>query len=522
MPSTRARKRFLLLAGLVALVGLLVACGGGVSQKDLDDAKARAAVAEAKVVEKESEVSQLQAEIKGLAPVTMVQAGQLQPVPAAAQPTGWDTAESIRAGLKLVATYDSSGPDAWSAKDHPLIYISSEGTLSISPKYDKSAPFFAGFHLIDANTKEVVKSALFNVGQEIIRYPHGVMVSPDGKWAYVGWGQKDAAGKDESVVAIVNMRTLKIDKLLKQESYYQGKMRRQYLHHIQSFKDSKGQDRVVLTFGFGSDGGPHVILDPKDDNRVVKAITYDDVKPMGHPFTTPSPDGKFLYISMDSPEITRSEFPAAGIAKLNLETGAVTVIPNVGHHPIGITHTADGKFTYVNDAETSQTVKIDNTTNTVVARTSAGVAGPYGLALNWDETRLYVIGKGEGSHNKGGVVGVIDTNLFRQDRTFTQLPITLGGSASSIDHGILHPDPAVNELWISDQNGWETIVLDLNTNKTKAYIPTPNGGDTHSGGFVRYNADWTGEVLLDQGGPKSESIWAIVRAKVAELAAAKK
>ena len=51
-------------------------------------------------------------------------------------------------------------------------------------------------------------------------------------------------------------------------------------------------------------------------------------------------------------------------------------------------------------------------------------------------------------------------------------------------------------------NGWETIVLDLNTNKVKTYIPTPNGGDTHSGGFVRYNPDWTGELLADMGGPK--------------------
>ncbi|MBI4215888.1 MAG: hypothetical protein HY687_00615, partial [Chloroflexi bacterium] len=196
---------------------------------------------------------------------------------------------------------------------------------------------------------------------------------------------------------------------------------------------------------------------------------------------------------------------------------SIKVIPEVGHHPIGITHTADGKYTYVIEAHASEVYKIDNATNKVVDRTSAGVAGPYGIALNWDETLLYTVGKGEGSHNQGGVLGVIDTKRFRQTSPVHEMPIWLGGSASSVDHAILHPDPAVNELWISNMNGWETIVLDLKTNKPKAYIPTPNGGNTHSGGFIRYNPDWSGEWLLDQGGPKSKSIWDLVKAKVAAL-----
>jgi cytochrome c553 len=82
------------------------------------------------------------------------------------------------------------------------------------------------------------------------------------------------------------------------------------------------------------------------------------------------------------------------------------------------------------------------------------------------------------------------------------MPIWLGGSASSVDHAVLHPDPNVNELWISNMNGWEMIVLDLNTHQVKGYIPTPNGGDTHAGGFVRYTPDWKGELLADMGGPK--------------------
>ena len=37
----------------------------------------------------------------------------------------------------------------------------------------------------------------------------------------------------------------------------------------------------------------------------------------------------------------------------------------------------------------------------MIWHTSAGVAGPYGLAFNWDETELWTMGKGEGSHNTG-------------------------------------------------------------------------------------------------------------------------
>ncbi|MBI4287472.1 MAG: hypothetical protein HY671_03455, partial [Chloroflexi bacterium] len=371
------RLRVFSLLGLFVVLGALgLACTQGVSQKGLDAANAPAQAKEREAAQPKTQVSQKESELT----TRIVQTGQLQPAPAGAPAAGWATPESIRGGLKLVATFDSSGPDAWSAKDHALVYITSEGTLAASPLYDKKAPYFAGFHIVDAYTKKVVASALFNVGQEITAFPHGVDVSPDGKWAYVGWGQKDAAGQPEGVAAIINMRTLKIDKLLKQESLYQGEMRSQRLHHVQAFRDSKGQDRVILQWGFGADGGPHFILDPKNDNKVVKAITYDDVKPMGHPFTTPSPDGKYIYVSMGSPEIREGEGFRAGIAKVNLEDGSVTVIHSVGSHPIGITHTADGRFTYVVDGSNSLVFKVDNGTNQIVGRTSAGVAGPYGIA----------------------------------------------------------------------------------------------------------------------------------------------
>ena len=439
---------------------------------------------------------------------TVVQAGQLSPAPAGAKPTGWDTAESVRGGLKLVATYDSSGPDAWSVKDHPTVYMTSEG-MGYGHRPSKTTKL-PGVQVIDAYSKKVVASAAFDLGGEPTMSPHGLGVSPDGQWVYIGFTEKAAAGENPTRTLIINARTLKLDKVIQHKE--------QRLHHIMSFKDWQGRDRVVLEYGFGANGGPHFMLDPKDNNKVVKAITIEDIGyKMGHPFLTPDPSGKFLYISLVAPAWRDVAHETGGIAKLNLEKGTVTVIPGTGEHPIGIAHTADGKYTYVVDGHSSAVFKIDDKENKVVGSASAGVAGPYGIALNWDETQIWTVGKGEGSHNTGGVLGVIDAKTFSPLRDINQ-PVNIGGSI--IDHAFLHPDPAVNEFWVSSAGTWETIVVDLNTNQVKARIPSPNGGDTHSGAFVRYNPDWSGEVLADHGGPQT-AMYKMRQEKAAKQAAAK-
>lgn len=447
---------------------------------------------------------------------TALNPGFDEAIAAAAANTTWANAESGRGGLYLVAQFDSSGPDAWDAAAHPLIYMTSESHANPNPNKTIEGGW-AGFHIIDAYDRNVIAEFIGVITPEtrdLRGTPHGACTSPDGKWAYVGWSEVDSSATGyTSYVAVVNMRTLKLDKLLKQESRFRGAMRAQRLHHIQGWRDVDGNDRIVLMFGFGANGGPHFVLDPNDDNRVNRALTYEDVQVMGHPFTTPSPDGKTLYVSIGSPEIRESDsHHAAGIAKVNLDTGDVKNVMGTGNHPIGITHTEDGKFTYVIDGHGSSVYKIDNETDEVVGSCSAGVAGPYGIAMNWDESLIFTVGKGEGSHNRGSVLGVIDTKTFTPSRNLHQQPIFLGGSASSVDHAILHPDPEVNQLWVSNMNGWDTIVLDLNTFQPIDWIATPNGGDTHSGCFVRYGADWSGELLFDHGGPKSESMRELIRA----------
>ena len=437
--------------------------------------------------------------VVGMTASVAIAESQIPPGPAEAN-AAWDTPESIRGGLKLLASFDSSGPDAWDVAKHPMVYVTGQGGADLSPA--KRATPFPGFQLVDAYTKEVITAAGFDLGAEVQAMPHAVGISPDGKWIYVPTG----IGAEHGITAvdgtarllIVNASTLKLDKVLVAPN---GN------HHVVAFKDWEGRDRIL----FGNNWGPTFILDPNDDQRVVKAVTPAEVGGVptlrgvgiGHPYLTVDPTGKFLYQPL-TPGAAFGDAAAAGVAKINLETNEIAFIWGLGEkgNPIGSAHTADGKFTYINDGHGSHVYKIDDATNTIVAETSAGVAGPYGLTLSFDESLLYVVGKGEGSHNTGAVIGVVDTKVFKQAAGLTyNMPIFLGGSARSVDHAIVHPDPAVNELWISNMRGWETIVLDLNTHEVKAYIAQVNGGNTHSGGFVKYAPDWTGELLVDMGGP---------------------
>ena len=420
---------------------------------------------------------------------------------------GWETPEATRGGLKLMYAWDDSGPDAWDSKAHPMVYVTSQGIAKrLSPGKNKNA----GLYIIDAYTKEVVGGARYDLGLgEHTAAGHTTGISVDGKWFYIGTTTM-IDGVATPLTLVINARTLKPAKAFNFP-----------LHHSIGFTDWQGNIRQTIT----KNSGPDYILDPTNDNRVVKSITALDIPMIGHNYITVDPTGKFMYVAQRPSSWGAAESGAdGGMAKLNLETNEVVYMWGLGHNgnPIGNAHTADGKFTYVNDGHGSHVYKIDNELNEIVAEISAGVAGPYGNVLNYDESLLFIVGKGEGSHNTGRVISVIETAKFIQSKAFNQ-PIVLDGSASSIDHAILHPDPTINEIWVSNMAGWETIVLDSVTFETKALIATPDFGDTHSGGFVKYDGDWNGELLVDMGGPQ-KAMYAkkleLVAAKVAADAAA--
>jgi DNA-binding beta-propeller fold protein YncE len=310
--------------------------------------------------------------------------------------------------------------------------------------------------------------------------PHGLAISPDGRWIYVPTNDGDQpwTPSQSGRLMVVNARTLKLDRVLGSP---EGP------HHVKAFQDWLGRDRVIVEAG-----QMRYILDPNDDQRVVSAFGAADL--YGLPYQSDvSPDGKYVYTGIVLGGRAIADKLQGAVAKLDLETGRITYITGVGMYPNGFAFTADGKYTYVADSSGSRVYKIDNQTDTAIASTQAGVPGPYNIALNWDESELWVIGKGEMTFNLGGSLGLINTKTFT---TVREYPI--GGQ--TIDHNILSPDRTANELWVTSSGTLETIVFDLTKREVKARIPSPNGGDTHSGGFVRYGADFSGELLADQGG----------------------
>ena len=70
--------------------------------------------------------------------------------------------------MTQLATYDSSGPDAWDVEAHPVVYFTSEG-VGANPNGGSG---MSGIHIIDAYSKEVVASALFDLGEEVTMPPH--------------------------------------------------------------------------------------------------------------------------------------------------------------------------------------------------------------------------------------------------------------------------------------------------------------------------------------------------------------
>ncbi|MBI3661182.1 hypothetical protein HY230_12025, partial [Candidatus Acetothermia bacterium] len=200
-----------------------------------------------------------------------------------------------------------------------------------------------------------------------------------------------------------------------------------------------------------------------------------------------------------------------------VDTQTWKVVRNVSvrdSSPIWVSFTADGKNAYVSGGHESLVIKlnIDGAPSrwSVVGMSRAGVEGPYGINLNWDETQIWTHGKGEGSHNLGITMGLTNPKLMVNPVSATQAVGEYYTACLRNDHGAVNPDPKLNELWLSCNSSFEIVVFDMAKKEVKARIPLPNGGSTHSGSFVRYNVDdmgnWTGEVQSDQNGLQGSAL----------------
>jgi hypothetical protein len=412
------------------------------------------------------------------------------------QKADWATEYSEKVGVTLEYQFDSSGPDAWDSEAHPLVFITSEG-----PGYGGllSGVTLPGFAIIDADTREVVTSANYDVlswGWKNVFEPHGLGVSPDGQWIYLptGEGSFTTMGEHAGRFLVINARTLKLDKVIR----LQGQA-----HHSKAYRTPAGEQRVML-YGWSQ---PLFVLDPDDDNRVVGSISHQEQGSEAYMYFA-SPDGNQIigtgrYRDFDM----RRELADNPIWIIDPETWTVKEwlrVPDSA--PVWVSYTSDSKTAYISGARGSIVMRVNLETMHFEIEQRSGVDGPYGVHFGWDDRILYTIGKGEESHNRGKMLGIVDTATFDIPGSRALNQYYTGCIRG--DHGTLHPDPDANELWISCNASFEVVIFDLDLKDVTARIPLPNGGSTHSGAFVAYADGWNsaGEVLSDHNGLHGEAL----------------
>lgn len=403
-----------------------------------------------------------------------------------AQANAWETELAKKLGVKLLASLDSSGPDAWDPKKHPLVFVTTEG-----PGYGGllSGVKTPGFVIIDAKTRKVVTSRTYDVFKEFgwkdVFEPHGLAVSGDGKWIYLPTGDGATKGR----LLIINARTLKIDKVL-------GLMNRP--HHGKTFTTPDGKS---LTYVYGWEQ-PLFVMDPAQDNKVVGGLDFNEMGMEGYLYFVNHRGDKMLASGRIRPGGAREIVHDNVVIQIDTKSWKMIDYMAIGDStPVWVAFSSDDKFAYVSGGHSSQVFKYDLAAKGLrglkpVAQSRAGVEGPYGIHFGWDDNFLWAVGKGEGSHNRGKVLGLVSVKLMETtNRPMDQFTT----NCIRGDHGTLHPDPDANQLWISCNSSFEVVVFDLDEKKVVDRIPTPNGGSTHSGAFVRYDG-WKGQVLSDQNG----------------------
>ncbi len=402
----------------------------------------------------------------------------------------WTTPLATKLGVRLEAQLDSSGPDAWDPKKHPNVFMTTEG-----PGYGGllSGVKLPGIAIFDADTRQVVAHRNYDVlkmGFQNVFEPHGLGVSADGKWIYLPTGEGSFGTVGKGALLIINARTLKLDKVLRLQG--QG-------HHASTFKDESGRTRV-LAYGWNQ---PPFVMDPSNNNRVVGGITFQEMTQPGYLYFV-DPEGRNLYAGgRIEPAGARDQAHENVIMRISTKDWKLRSVVKIDDStPVWMSFTADEQYAYISGGHTSRVFRYDMEKDAISGEIRAGVEGPYGVHFGWNDIDMMTIGKGEGSHNRGKVVGYVQTNLIGKSSAASDQFFT---NCIRGDHGTLHPNPEANELWITCNSSFEVVVFDLDQRKVTARIPTPNGGSTHSGAFVRYNG-WNGEVQADHNGLHGQAL----------------
>lgn len=417
--------------------------------------------------------------------------------PATAQDSDvWGTSWSRSFGVELESTSRSSGASAWNPEDHPSVFIATDGLgfrgLMGGTSIQSKQP---GIVIIDADTHEIVTSVHYNVlswGWEDAYEPHGLGASPDGAWIYLPTGERRADRTIIGRLLIINAKTLKVDKVLSMP----GKP-----HLIKAFDDASGNARILIE-GFNSDKLPSFVLDPNDDNRVVGGWNHDQIGDIRSSVNFVDFDGGSVLVVGRAPRSSENAGTyAVGIDTETWQPAFRIRLPDIT--PLWVTFSADNKYAYMNDSRGNAVVQYDRATNEIVALAPSGIEKPYGAHFDWQDRYLFSVGEDPTSQTRGRAIGVIDTRLLgaSSDAGQASYPVV----CNRANHATLHPNPDVNELWITCDATGEILVFDMAARSVTARIALPDGGSIHPGSFVNY-LGWDGEVVSDLNGLRGSAL----------------
>ena len=337
----------------------------------------------------------------------------------------------------------------------------------------------------DASTKEVI--AYGQMPQEMRGGVHTTVLSPDASHVYIIGGGLGMGGVPGS--ARTSSSLVKVDALTLQPVKHMNIGGR--LHHGQIF-----QDRYLLMDMFTSD--PNALdvflFDPETD-QIVGGIRGED---LGGRNYTSFTDGEFIYVLMQPAGANARGFAAGSVtvlrpywvAKLDPTTWEVVAeYPYTGYRGDWVIIDSNSEYMYIPAAVSNNVTKVNLATGAIEWATSTGI-GPYGGALNADETEVWISNKGETSGQFGRTITVIETATGRLLDTLF--------SGYKADHVLLSPDG--KEMWATSNGEGSIYVFDAETREQIEVIHMPHRGEPHGLVWVAYDENGEGRVVRDQGG----------------------
>src|SRR5437870_288436 len=107
-------------------------------------------------------------------------------------------------GIKVVKTFDATGKAAYETKGGDLLFMTN-ASVSYNSTADKPMVI-----VINAKTRKIIAVADIDMPST----PHGITLSPDGKYIYLPSGPSTGSARGSAPTAVVNTKTLKLAALI--------------------------------------------------------------------------------------------------------------------------------------------------------------------------------------------------------------------------------------------------------------------------------------------------------------------